>query len=165
MVKQEDIVLEIDQLTVLRQDLRRLERLLTLQQDGCCTTVTLAQCHALLEMEQSGPTTTTSALADALSLDKSTLSRTIDQLVKSNYVSRTINPNDRRYTILKLTPKGRSGCATINATANRQYQEIFATIPDIDQAIIAKSLSQFLQALTHYYTHNDILECDCSSAP
>jgi DNA-binding MarR family transcriptional regulator len=162
---QEDIVLEIDQLTALRQDLRRLERLLTLQQDVCCPTVTLAQCHALLEMEHSSPATTTGALAEALSLDKSTLSRTIDQLVNSNHVSRTINPSDRRYTILELTSKGRSECEAINANANRQYEEIFATIPDADHATIAESLSQFLKALTHYYTHNDILGCDCSSAP
>ena len=153
--------MEHDQLTELRRNLRRLERMLTIQQDGCCTKVTLAQCHTLLEMEQSGPTTTTGALSEALSLDKSTLSRTIDQLVKSGHISRKIDPKDRRYTILKLTKKGRAECDSINATANRQYGEIFSTIPEADQGEIAKSLSQFLQALTHYYMHHDILECDC----
>lgn len=153
--------MEHDQLIELRKNLRRLERLMIIQQDGCCDTVTLAQCHALLEMEQSGPSTTAGALAVALNLDKSTLSRTIDQLVKLGHVSRKIEPADRRYTILKLTSKGQTECDAINATANRQYDEIFTTIPEASHAAIAKSLSQFLQALTHYYKHNDILECDC----
>ncbi len=62
---------------------------------------------------------------------------------------------------VKLTKKGRAECDSINATANRQYGEIFSTIPEADQGEIARSLSQFLQALTHYYMHHDILECDC----
>ncbi|MFC1481326.1 MarR family winged helix-turn-helix transcriptional regulator [Candidatus Neomarinimicrobiota bacterium] len=156
--------MEVDQLMVLRRDLRRLERMLTMQEDGCCSGVTLAQCHTLLEMEQSGPTTTTGALAVALSLDKSTLSRTIDQLVKSRHISRKIDPKDRRYTILKLTEKGRAECDSINTNANGQYGEIFATIPQANHDAIANSLSQFLRALTHYYQHNDILDCDCEES-
>ncbi len=153
--------MEPDHLMVLRRDLRRLERMLAIQEEGCCSKVTLAQCHTLLEMEQSGSTTTTGALAEALSLDKSTLSRTIDQLAKSGHISRKIDPKDRRYTILKLTKKGQAECDSINATANRQYGEIFSTIPEAQHVEIGRSLSQFLQALTHYYTHNHILECDC----
>ncbi len=78
-----------------RKALRQLERLIDSQQKFCCNGVTLAQCHALLEVEELGQATT-GQLADSLNLDKSTLSRTIDGLVNLRLLERLSDPKDRR---------------------------------------------------------------------
>lgn len=47
-------------------------------------------------------------LADAAFLDRSTVSRQIDQLVRSGHVRRTADPDDGRATLLEATDHGRS---------------------------------------------------------
>jgi len=113
-----------------RRDLRKFERLVGSQQKGstCCSGVTLAQCHAILEMEHLGKTTA-GELAQSLGLDKSTLSRTVDGLVNIGLVSRVPHPSDRRYTWLVLTDQGQSTCDEINRLNDLYYRQIFKAIP------------------------------------
>ncbi|CAD7846838.1 MAG: hypothetical protein [Olavius algarvensis Delta 4 endosymbiont] len=113
-----------------RRDLRKFERLVGSQQKGntCCSGVTLAQCHTILEMEHLGKTTS-GELAHSLGLDKSTLSRTVDGLVNIGLVSRVPHPADRRYTWLLLTDQGRSTCDEINRLNDLYYSQVFEAIP------------------------------------
>jgi DNA-binding MarR family transcriptional regulator len=100
-----------------RKKLRRFDRLNELFNSTCCIGVTMAQCHALLEIEELGEATT-NVLANNLLLDKSTLSRTVDSLVKLGLVKRKENSNDRRYITLVLSNKGVEKCNEINENNN-----------------------------------------------
>ncbi len=114
-----------------RRDMRRIEReagILVAGETSCCS-VTVAQCHLLLEMEALGPSSLQD-LADSLSLDKSTLSRTVDSLVRDGLIERLPDADNRRKVSLSLTGPGREKCDYINSLCNGQYEEVLALIPE-----------------------------------
>lgn len=105
-----------------RRNLRVLEREIVrqLQSETACCGVTLAQCHVLLELSRAG-TLSLSDLAGLMQLDPSTLSRTVDGLVKAGLVVRAADPHDRRAVRLSCTPRGSGRVAAIDDGCNRQY--------------------------------------------
>lgn len=113
-----------------RRYIREIERELEFQlkrQSGCCG-VTMAQCHVLMELDDMGVTSIVD-LAQRLRLDTSTLSRTVDSLVREGYVERTINPENRRFVLVKLADKGIEKTGEINAVCDGFYQDLFQGIP------------------------------------
>jgi DNA-binding MarR family transcriptional regulator len=129
-----------------RKILRSFERLTTIQLKSCCSGVSLAQCHVLLEIEEQGQATT-GQLAQRLGLDKSTLSRTIDGLVDIGLVERLPNPSDRRFTPLAVTKQGKSICDAINRSADEYYGRVFENIPQVKHDAIIQNFSLLVQAL------------------
>jgi DNA-binding MarR family transcriptional regulator len=124
-------IVDILKIRDFRKTLRRFERQLESQIKDCCCCggLTMAQSHVLLEIELQGETTTV-ALAQALGLDKSTLSRTVDGLVNIGLVGRRENPEDRRYTLLSLTEQGRKTCAEINLINDKYYGSAIDSIEE-----------------------------------
>lgn len=123
-----------------RRNLRVLEREIVrqlAQETGCCG-VTLAQCHALLELSRSE--SSLSALAAALDLDISTLSRTVDGMVQCGFVARTDDTADRRLVRISLTASGRQKVAVINETCNRYYSELLGGLAEKDQRCIIRAV-------------------------
>ena len=105
-----------------REIIRIFEREIFFQNTAsCCNGISLAQCHTLLEIENSSEISI-SELAGNLSLDKSTVSRTVEGLVNINLVDRIIPKENRRKAILNLTEIGKQVCSTINYT-NDSYIE------------------------------------------
>ncbi|MDX2444932.1 MAG: MarR family transcriptional regulator [Bacteroidales bacterium] len=99
-----------------REIIRIFDREIFFQNNAsCCNGISLAQCHTLLEIEKNTEISV-SELADKLSLDKSTVSRTIDGLVNISLVDRVIPKENRRKAILNLTDKGKQVCNSINYT-------------------------------------------------
>ncbi len=107
-----------------RRDLRRFERQLDFLQSklDCCRKVTLAQCHALLEISDS-ESTSVNDLAKTLELNKSTVSRTVENLVKKKLVRRVPSLSDRRFVALVLTDLGRKLCAAIHAENDQMFSQ------------------------------------------
>ena len=131
----------------LRRQLRRLEQLLGIQADGCCQSlVSLSQCHTLLEIEERGETTTRD-LAQILQLDKSTMSRTIDNLVKNELVERRTDNSDRRYTLLSLTAQGRKTCSSINSGADEFFTSVINNLAEENPPALTASLDNLIQAM------------------
>lgn len=129
-----------------RRLLRNFEQLTEAQTGVCCGGVSVAQCHALLEIERLGQCSI-SQLAGALSLDQSTLSRTVDSLVAVDLVWRTPNPADRRYMIVTLSEKGQEACRQINEVNNAYYREVFEAIPEEQRAAVEVSFDLFVTAM------------------
>ena len=119
-------------LTSFRRQLRVLERevIRELEAQTDCCGVTLAQCHVLLELADS--ILSLSGLSELLSLDRSTLSRTVDGLVKAGLVERSDDPSDRRTLRLVLTPAGTAKVAYIDETTNRYYATLLADLGEDD---------------------------------
>ncbi len=124
-----------------RRDLRVLEREVVRQLEGetACCEVTLAQCHALLELSSSELSLT--ALAAAVDLDTSTLSRTVDGLVKAGLVERTEDSADRRSVRLVLSAAGRAKVAAIDEMCDRYYTELFEPLSEKDRRCITLAVS------------------------
>ncbi len=114
-----------------RRHIREIEREVEFQlkdQTDCCG-VTMAQCHVLMEIDDMGETSIVD-LAKRLRLDTSTLSRTVDGLVREGYVAREINPVNRRFVVIGLTEKGRVKTSEINEVCDRFYHGILKDMPD-----------------------------------
>jgi len=107
-----------------REMLRVFDRELYLQNNAsCCNGISLAQCHTLLEIEKSNEVSV-SELANNLTLDKSTVSRTVDGLVNIQMVHRVIPTENRRKTLINLTDSGKQICKTINYTNDVYVKEV-----------------------------------------
>ncbi len=112
----------------------------------CCGGVSVPQCHVLLELDESGSTNLV-ALAEALALDKSTVSRTVDSLVSRGLVDRAPDSEDRRYVALDLTDAGRATVATVNAIADANVRRIFSRIPASRRAEVIDCFALLLDAV------------------
>ncbi len=135
-------------LGIFRKSIRVIERAIERQfaNGDCCCGITVPQCHMLMEIESQGELTI-KQLSLALDLDKSTLSRTADELFKSGFIERSENPKDRRYTNLKLTETGYRITCEINSLWNKIYLDIFKYIPDYKHAGVVESFKLFADAL------------------
>ncbi len=133
-----------------RYQLRKLERIMGayLKQDTCCHGVSVAQCHALLAVEQLGQTSL-NALADHMGLDKSTLSRTVDGLVKESLVVRETGSQDRRMTFIHLTDRGRVICEQINEANNDRFDKVLSA-QDRDPEVVVDMFEQLVTAMDQW---------------
>jgi DNA-binding MarR family transcriptional regulator len=123
-----------------RRDLRVLEREIARQLESptTCCGVTLAQCHALLEL--SSADVSLGGLAGALELDVSTLSRTVEGLVRAGLVERSADPADRRAVRLRLTAAGGERVATINEMCNRDYARVLGELGDSERRAVVRAV-------------------------
>lgn len=125
-----------------RENLRHFERELHKQNTSqCCSGVSLAQCHTLLELEKH-TTLTLNELANKLNLDKSTVSRTVEGLVNLKLLTRTIPKENRRIVKLSLTKQGKEVCNTINTGNNLYFTQVLDILSEED-------LNKFLETFEH----------------
>ncbi len=97
-----------------REVIRIFDRELSYQNNAsCCNGISVSQCHTLLEIEKNSEISV-SELANRLSLDKSTVSRTVEGLVNISLVDRVIPKENRRLALINLTDNGKQVCSTIN---------------------------------------------------
>lgn len=129
-------------LRILVRDLDLLEK-----NDSTCCGVTLVQCHALVEIGRK-ETLSLNELASTLHLDKSTMSRTINNLVESSLVHRDIDNANRRYVSIRLTKEGEEVFSTIETSMNDYYSNIFKSIPDSKRDQVLESLQLLTDAIT-----------------
>lgn len=116
-----------------RKILRRFERELFFQNvSSCCNGVSLPQCHALLEVENQENITVTE-LSEKLTLEKSTVSRTVDNLVKKGYLNREIPEDNRRTVKLQLTKEGAKTCENINWNNNHFISNVMDSLAEDEQ--------------------------------
>jgi DNA-binding MarR family transcriptional regulator len=119
-----------------------------LQKDGAqCCGVSVVQSHIIYELFKR-PGISLNELSDALSIDTSTLSRQVQQLVENGLLSRFPDPKDRRYVVLSLTPKGEEQHRDIAKTMEDYVQGIFQYIPGDKQAQVLESLQLLSDAMS-----------------
>lgn len=131
----------------LRENVRLLTRRLGLleKSEASCCGVTLAQCHALVEIGRAG-SLALGDLADILCLDKSTVSRSVDTLVEGGLVLRRPDPADRRCLALSLTDRGEETRADIENRMESYFTGIIANLPAADRDRIIDSLQLLARA-------------------
>lgn len=124
----------------IREYLRQIERALDQldQEKASCCDTTMTQCHALVELGRLEKVSV-NGLSEALNLDKSTTSRTIQQLYEQNRVERTPSNEDRRQLDLTLTESGKRDYLQIESTMNSFFEKVYDEIPEPsrDQVILA----------------------------
>lgn len=126
---------------ILVRDLGILEK-----SDASCCGVTITQCHAVVEIGRKGKISLVD-LAGLLGLDKSTMSRTINNLVESDLVLRDLDTENRRYVIIQLTENGRNVFKNIEESMNGYYKSIFNSIPENKRSQVMESLQLLTNAV------------------
>jgi DNA-binding MarR family transcriptional regulator len=138
-----------EDLRAFRRNLRALERevMLSLTEDTDCCGITVSQCHLLLEAEEQGSTNVTE-LASLLTLDKSTLSRTVEGMRRRGYLSRATDPDRRRQQIIRLTVKGSAKADAINATCDASHLRLFDFIPVEKREMVVEAVALLAAAMS-----------------
>lgn len=112
---------------------------------SCCGT-TVSQCHAIVGVG-GAEEISLNELSVLLGLDKSTMSRTINNLVESQVIQREIHPEDRRCIAIKLTNAGEKIYKSIEDNLEKYYKDIFKSIPEEKQEQVLESLKLLIDAV------------------
>lgn len=111
--------------------------------NGVAEQITVPQLRVLVLLSARGPMNL-SAVARHLDVNPSNASRTCDQLVASGRVSREPDAQDRRLTVLRLTPDGTRFVEGILTARRRLFEEVVSQMSADDQAFLARGLEAFL---------------------
>ena len=146
----------------LRESLRGLERKLGLIDDSAtdCCGITLAQCHALVEVGRIGDLSLTQ-LADLLGSDKGNVSKTVDALVRMELVQRTEDARNRRSVVLRLTNAGQLLFTSIEDGMDVFYQKLLNAIPESKLEQVLESLRLLNKAFSDLKEEDGPAVCDC----
>lgn len=131
-----------------REAIRILNRKLGVIEEGgffCCG-VTFSQCHALIEIGRA-QTISLCKLAEVLSLDDSTMSRTVNNLVNGKLAVRDTDPNDRRCLTIRLTEAGQKLFEQAESVMDGYFEEIFERIPEGKRKHVLEDLGLILKAV------------------
>lgn len=138
----------VDSSQRLREMTRLLIRKLGFLESGgaICCGITLTQCHTIIETGRKQQISV-NELAELLNLDKSTVSRTVDQLVNNGIMLREADQEDRRFVKLKLTGKGEELFKNIEQRMEVYFSEILNAVPEGKREQVIESLQIFVDAL------------------
>ena len=134
----------MDQVKLFRENTRRLEMNLgnINKSDCCCCGISDTQCFILVEIGRK-PNISVKELAGILRLDKSGISRMVEELVQKEFVERKPSKEDRRYVVLNLTVKGSERFNQIENNMNIKFKSILDRIPE-------EKRNQVIEALELY---------------
>ncbi len=133
----------------LRETLRTLVRRLGILERGeaSCCGITIAQCHVVVELGRA-ERMSLNDLAELLRLDKSTVSRSVDNLVSAGLVLRETDAADRRYVTLALSDNGREVFADLEQRMEAYFADIVALLPADKREQVLDSLVLLAGAIT-----------------
>ncbi len=103
----------------------------------------------LMRLSEAGPVRV-SALAEALFVDVSTVSRQLGVLEDSGWVARTRDPADARAHLVRLTPAGQEVLDRNRRLRGGVLRRVLADWPEEDRRRLAGELARFNRAL---HTH------------
>ena len=110
------------------------------------TPLTLAKCHALLELESAGPLTA-SDLGLRLNVDRSCASRTLQQLTTAGLARHTKDRSDARRRPVALTLTGRMQLVRIHRLADSQAQAALDLLDPAARQQVSDGLTLYAKAL------------------
>ncbi|MEM0937116.1 MAG: MarR family transcriptional regulator [Pseudomonadota bacterium] len=117
-----DLVEHLDR--VMRRvdaEMHRLMPVLDTQGIGPLGTITLHRLHSIAPAP-------VHLLVDAMGRDASQVSRVIGRLEAKGLLSKENSPEDKRVSVLTLTPAGKAHVAKVEATLSRVITEVFAPL-------------------------------------
>ena len=137
----------MDKVKKFREYTRALERHLeNMNRSDCCQgSVTTSQCFLVVEIGRN-PGICVKDLAKELKLDKSAVSRTVEELVQKGYVIREPSQTDRRSVVLTLTEVGQAHYRTIENDMNEKFRKVFSRIPKDKQEQVLEALRLYNEA-------------------
>lgn len=133
---------------LLRQSVQKFTRIFGLIEHTttpCGYPLSMSEVYALQEIEKK--IMTISELAACLYLERSSVSRLVDGLVKENMVNRVINENNRREMLISLTEKGSQTIEKVRQQSIEFYKTVLNSLSEQEQQLILNGLSLFANTL------------------
>ncbi|MBP3617159.1 MAG: MarR family transcriptional regulator [Lachnospiraceae bacterium] len=115
------------------------------QADCCCCGVSQTQCFLIVEIGRK-PGISVKELAEILRTDKSSISRSVEELVQKGFVERTPSKEDRRYVELRLLQKGQERFEKIEHDMYIKFKEVWDRIPVEKQEQVLEALKLYNEA-------------------
>jgi DNA-binding MarR family transcriptional regulator len=140
---------KIDTVRALRESLASAYRRFNVLErtEKCCFGVTMSQCMTLEALLRDGRSTVGS-LAETLGLDKSTVTRVVDVLVRDGLLARTRDEKtDRRRVFVSLTPRGRALAKKLEQAADTYCERILERLPEQRRSEVLEVLDVLVAAL------------------
>jgi putative acetyltransferase len=113
-----------------------------------------SQCHALLELHRSG-SLTPGELAQRLELDRSTVSRLAEGLVRRGWVRAAPHLHDGRSKALRLTAAGEREVARIDAVADEQVGAALGRLAPEEREVVVEGMALYARALSRWRAERD----------
>lgn len=117
------------------------------QSDCCCCGVSTTQCFIIVEIGRK-PGISVKELAEILRVDKSGISRSVEELVQKGFVERNPSKEDRRYVVLNLLPKGQARFEKIENDMYIKFKEVLEQIPEKKREQVVEALRLYNEACT-----------------
>jgi DNA-binding MarR family transcriptional regulator len=108
--------------------------------------VTMSQCSTILAIGKKG-LMTMNALSEWMSLATSTITRTVDNLVRDGYIERSQDPQDRRVVQVSLTEEGQKLFQAIKEIYDEYHRKIVECIPAEELHQVVESLTLLIEAM------------------
>lgn len=108
--------------------------------------VTVPQFRALVVLSTSDRPLRNQDLAAALGVHASTFSRTADRLVSAGWVRRSENPENRRETLIRLTPSGRKLVDRVTARRRAEIGRVVMELTPGERDLVLQAMSAFARA-------------------
>jgi DNA-binding MarR family transcriptional regulator len=107
--------------------------------------MSVSQAHAISELHAVGPLSQ-KGLADRLRLQKSTVSRLVDELCAAGLVTRRRNPRDRRGVLLELTSVGTRRAERLASAREALFGGLLDRLTAAERRVVVAGLSQLARA-------------------
>jgi DNA-binding MarR family transcriptional regulator len=111
----------------------------------CGYKLSLSQVFALQDLQKE--TLSVTQLSQKLALERSSVSRLVDHLVKEDFVLRESNPHNRREVILSLTERGESTIKKVSNQSVDFYKEVLSDVSYEDFEQMLRSFQRFTSLL------------------
>jgi len=108
--------------------------------------ITVPQFRVLVILSTASAPVRHGDLAAALGVHPSTFSRNADRLVGAGWVRRAENPDNRRETLIALTPAGRRLVDRVTARRREEILDILVRLDDAQRALVVEAMGVFSRA-------------------
>jgi DNA-binding MarR family transcriptional regulator len=135
----------------IREELQLFVRRFGLLNASCCEVccgeeISIVQSHILFEVRRTGAPSM-QQVADELGMDVTTFSRQIKSLVSKHLVVRRVSSDDRRVSLLELTPEGEGVMARIDSFMTDRIEQVFSSMTSFERDAVTRSLELLNGAL------------------
>lgn len=113
--------------------------------DCCCCGISKSQCFLIVEIGRK-PGISVKELSDILHVDKSGVSRSVEELVQTGFVERKTSKEDRRFVTLSLLPKGQERFEKIEHDMYLKFKDVFEEIPKDKHEQVIEALKLYNEA-------------------
>lgn len=147
-----------DEILEIRSQIHQFIRLfgiLNPTKTPCGYQLSLSQVLAMQTLEEKMPLTIHN-LAEELYLERSTVSRLVDSLVKEGLVERQINERNRREILVSLTNQGRRAVQQVRNQSIAFFRSTLEHLSEEERKSILQGLYKFTSALAE--TRRNLLE-------